>query len=395
MTKLKLLITLVPGDYYFFGGEETFDNAAGKTRNYLVRSNLLPQQTALVGLLRHILYLNEFNIGPESFRPDASDTDFGALKKVHPLFLQYGDGPERRFLLPSSKLWLKNEQEIMVDFNGAAGTGFAGQEFSASPNLTFHNAGKKEQYTYKEQFGAFWTFLDDGTKLPEKLHWKNDNPKSGEDNGGIFISSTHIGIDKMNRMKARTSAEKLSNPDDEAFYKQEFYSLRENFRFALVAEFETDSDPADFEQCFNTTMPFGGEARTFSIRAEKWEDFQDKFQPEKAFGSQEDRIVLMSDAWVESPDRLLEHCRFAVTKAKPFRNIQIRKDQYETPNAFSNLHHFKKKLMYLLERGSVLFPKEPDSDTSSAAIVNILKAPINFQNIGYNKFHSHKHPFSI
>ena len=43
----------------------------------------------------------------------------------------------------------------------------------------------------------------------------------------------------MNRMKPRTEAEKDANPDDEAFYKQEFLRLREGFRFAVVAEIDS------------------------------------------------------------------------------------------------------------------------------------------------------------
>ncbi|RME92911.1 MAG: hypothetical protein D6772_16415, partial [Bacteroidetes bacterium] len=123
MTKTKqILLTLRPTDYYFFGGEQTFDDSQG-TRNYYVRSRHLPQQTAVVGLLRHMLLLAGADFGPSSFDPDFSaDTTgrshqtFGRLHSVSPLFLQYKTASTRNFLLPAPKLSLENKAEIAVNY---------------------------------------------------------------------------------------------------------------------------------------------------------------------------------------------------------------------------------------------------------------------------------------
>lgn len=390
----KLLITLTPTDYYFFGGEETFDDSGG-VRNYLVRSNRLPQQTALVGILRHVLfYQNKHGIA--SF--DAGSPivqDYGALHGISPLFLQYGDGENREFFLPASAMTLADKQEIQVDVDHLTGKGFAGNDFVRSPKLTFQKDGKIENYTYKEELEEFWVSANSGTKLPAKFKWKNEgDPKTGEDNNGIFISALHIGIDKMNRMKPRTNAEKDAKPDDEAFYKQEFLRLREGFRFAVVAEID-ESVPVE---TFSTPMPFGGENRTFVLEAAEWTpDLQRKIQPEKAYGRHSDRIVLTSDAWVENPGDLFGLCRLVVAESVPFRSIATPAavygaDEKAKNKALSNLHLGKSEtLRHLLKRGSVLFPKKG----YETQITDLVKAPENFRNIGYNHFYAPNHPFSI
>lgn len=395
----KYLITLQPADYYFFGGENTFDTSRDdESRNYFVRSNLLPQQTALIGLVRHILFLNGLDFGPESFHhPDVPANDFGILKSISPLFLQQGTGTSRRFLLPASKLWLKNTAEIKVDFSEKSGeSGFVGAEFQPTPRLSFSNLEKKEteDYTSKEELGKFWMFSDSSEKLPTLFEKMEDEDDLKKDNSGIFISSQHIGIDKASRMKPRTTEQKDQNPDDEAFYKQEFFRLRDGFRFAFIAEFEGLPDTS----IFTTTMPFGGENRTFSIEAEEWTaNLSAKIQPEKMYGSHGNGcIVLASDAFVESPGALLELCRFSVLGSQPFRSIRTPQEVYSSDlnaknEALSNLHRGKNpRLLHLLERGSVLFPKQNTVDGGkgfSEKIEELLKKPTHFRSIGYNYFY--------
>lgn len=393
----KLLITLTPTDYYFFGGEETFDDSSGTIRNYLVRSNPLPQQTALVGLLRHILLNNGRDIGDYSFRAEWPTNDFGDLQTISPIFLQKGEGDTRRFLLPATKLWLKNGQEITVAFQHAAGKGFTGNDLENVPTLEFFDSEKNKNvsYTAKERPGAYWTFLDDGTNVPAEFEWENNNPKTGRHNGGIFQSSLHIGIDKLSRMKPRSDAEKQSKPDDEAFYKQGFFCLAEDYRFAVVAEFDLakDENPADFARMFNTTMSFGGENRSFIIRAEAWTDaLRQKFEQQKAFPAHTDqRIVLTSDAFVDDPQQLLACCRFTAIGTKPFRNIRVNRTDYSA-RTFANLHRKKNPgLLHLFERGSVFFPK----DGSAQKIIDLLTAPQHFREIGYNHFYTQNQPFTI
>lgn len=55
-------IEIMPAGYYFFGGERTFltvekDKYGQEITNYFATSNLLPQQTTLLGMLRHLLLI--------------------------------------------------------------------------------------------------------------------------------------------------------------------------------------------------------------------------------------------------------------------------------------------------------------------------------------------------
>ena len=52
-------VTLEPEDWFFFGGGSTFDN--GTKTSYIAHSMLLPQQTALLGMIRYQL-LKQHNL---------------------------------------------------------------------------------------------------------------------------------------------------------------------------------------------------------------------------------------------------------------------------------------------------------------------------------------------
>jgi|GEM_PF-1696110 len=384
MTK-QLLITLRPVDYYFFGGENTFDTDSKLgVRNYLVRSRKLPQQTSVLGLLRHILRINKLDFGPESFNADLGcqktlDKNegeairhqlFGILHSLSPIFLQYKQGTNRRFLLPASKLWLEDGEELEVNFGTDKKKGFRGDSWNDQVDLEYFdkNSQSKLPYTEKKKLGHFWIMLDNGKKMPEEFNRKLDT--------GIFSSNLHIGIDKMSRIKNSQAG------DEEGFYKQEFVRLAPDFGFAVIATVEAGFDT----NIFNCTMPFGGEQRTFIVKGEEWTpELQAKWTPDQAYDNHSDCIVLISDAFVEKPNELFKLCRFVMADSIPFRNIQIKepeKGQQPTYD-FENLHRSKRKtLLHLIEKGSVLFPM-PGKEK---AVLDFLMADCNFRNIGYNHF---------
>jgi hypothetical protein len=129
MTNSVKHIRLTPLGTFFFGGENTF--GATENRNYFVKSNLMPQQTSLLGLLRlELLRSNPtvFDlktdkvidknaaielIGGESF--DGKQTDFGCISGLSPVFLEKEGVP---FFL-RGKEYVKNEQAIVEENNTA------------------------------------------------------------------------------------------------------------------------------------------------------------------------------------------------------------------------------------------------------------------------------------
>ena len=94
----RYLVKLKPIEHAFLGGEQTFNQ--GDQTNYLVRSRWLPQQTRILGFIRHQLLIQngamplrknrkvaKMLIGPESFCLDKKDQQFGAIESISPLFI--------------------------------------------------------------------------------------------------------------------------------------------------------------------------------------------------------------------------------------------------------------------------------------------------------------------
>ena len=95
------LFELTPLGEFFFGGEATF---GPENRHYYVRSNLLPQQTSLLGLLRHELLKSNpqaFDLVTDRIRDKtaaaelvgsqgfdgSTDKAFGIIEGLSPVFL--------------------------------------------------------------------------------------------------------------------------------------------------------------------------------------------------------------------------------------------------------------------------------------------------------------------
>lgn len=92
-------IDLKPMDVFFFGGEQHFGE--GDDANYFVRSNYFPQQSGVLGMLRHQLLIQNdcipitkenretatSLIGKESYNIEGNELLFGAIQNISPLFL--------------------------------------------------------------------------------------------------------------------------------------------------------------------------------------------------------------------------------------------------------------------------------------------------------------------
>ena len=100
-------IRLTPLEPYFFGSDRTFyygekDIKRVGRRTYYVRSEKMPMQTTLFGILRYLGIQNvkedydiresEENIGSASFRYGEPDQKFGRIISISPLYLTCGNG---------------------------------------------------------------------------------------------------------------------------------------------------------------------------------------------------------------------------------------------------------------------------------------------------------------
>ncbi len=373
----RYLIKLKPLTPYFFGNERGFGYTPGKNEHYIVHSNLLPQQTALLGMLRReilvgqtrVLPADEFRlkddfsysskektrmdawIGPDSFIMKDSNTrqDFGLIQKISPSFVINTDKPENRYYMP---LPLDHQQ---------------GKD----------NYGKK--YTPLKMNPQKTPVLMDDCReinLPhgyEAKNWRNGywleiNPKNKDNNhivkqSDIFIPEERIGIKKT----------ASGNTERESFFKLCYYNLRSQYHFGFIVEL-------DFRLPERSLVFLGGERSVFAMTVQETElRFENLILP-----AAEDRVILWSDAWL-GIGKQFDYIDFAISQSVDFRNIQVDWKAEHMKNI--NARHRKIKYKYgLLKRGSVLYTDEPDKLRQYiCSFENLVQIGYNIVNKGGDK----------
>lgn len=377
-------ISLQPLGPYFFGGENTFgeDGTA-----YFVQSKYLPQQTALLGLLRYELLaqnnlLGRFDkkiwadlIGEASFQyPSDTIQNFGAIKKMSSLFLSCGT----HHYLPQAADWAHDEHKqvhpLQISYHNDA---TARSYTNARKNLIQATVNEKP-YDAKHRLKQLWVRAD-GRQL---CQWEHEKDYEGDKNieNGFFAPHKQVGI---HRKLDRTDRDR----DD--FYKQVFYRLRQPCCFTFFAEIDL---PASCK-LESRNLHFGGERSFFSMSVKKDsnENFNQIFTP-ATFTTGHPRslhaLVLTSDAY--APPDILAHADFAITEAVAFRNIttaQVANGNYasigRTPGSNAPMKKVD-ELTFLLERGSIFYYSTENQKTELIKSLNTNTDA--FKKIGYNQY---------
>lgn len=346
----RYLITLSPLGKYFFGGEVTFGGENDKT-NYLVRSNILPQATALMGLVRYWMLasngLLSYNaadewirskvnrlIGESSADVGTPSDSYGVIKCISPVFLtdDCSDVPESCHYYTPMPLDYYNPVTFLLE------------------RCAFKTAKKVipiiEGFDWKTY--DTWQYWCDqrGDKLA-------DSP---------FVFSEQIGINKN---------ERSPEDDNDAFFKQTLVTLRDGFRFVFTAEIDEEAmnygdSPLDEGTFF---VPFGGNRSMFSMKVRKISGF--KWENIFMALHRDGRLVCLGDAKLSEED--IVSCDFIWGENKPFRSIVNSIDKnvsWDRPK--------KSRLSHLLSRGSVIFATSDRLDA--------LKKKTNLNNLGLNIF---------
>ena len=108
----QYLMKLTPLEAYFFGNEKSFkypkqENSGQMSNQYYIKSESVPAQTTLLGMLRYLLLpvkknnfsdytdddkkLNAEAVGASSFDFEQKDSSFGKIKGISPVFLLKDD----------------------------------------------------------------------------------------------------------------------------------------------------------------------------------------------------------------------------------------------------------------------------------------------------------------
>lgn len=361
----RYLVKLTPVGKYYFGSENSF-NAEDKTKggrisNYLVRSRKYPQQTTLLGMMRYAI-LQQYdlldkskrsewasNIGSQSFNGLASSekgeqiSDWGLIKEISPLFLLKNDSS----YLPAG---LDTQQYYKSDcdtFDEVTLT-LSKKEGATS------NYGKEQFYWLKEYDPKQYTFA----------FWKKHKGNELLNPDEIFAESFQVGITKSREGK----------PENDAFYKEFFYQLKEDTAFAFYLN--TSEPLRNFDSPI--IIQSGGDQSLFRLDVSNTSD--NIF--ESAIVDGKGKFTMLSDAYVDS-GILLPLCDACITSSVDFRFMQTTTTTERYYNVSSrNTDMRKSKKMNLLERGSVLFT----SDAKAVAQLlnnNELKP---YRNAGFNYY---------
>ena len=267
---MKKIIKLKPINEFFFGGDLTFGNI--NEYNYIAKSTLFPQQTAILGMLRKNL-LKQNNllttkvkiesvdnrekavelVGEGKFKFQKEPQNFGIIKKISPVFL------------------IKDNKKYI-------------QKFASNYEIKKDKIGyflEKEGKIFNSKDDLFSDFIS--VDKEKKLN-KNK----------IFEEVEQIGIKKLS--------------DDKGFFKKYSYLLKDNFEFAFYVEFE------DKDFVLNDDIvEIGADRSTFKMSVkdtDKWLEFEDK------------HLILLSPSYVENIRNLTS---FAITQDINFRFIEYKR----------------------------------------------------------------------
>lgn len=372
-------IRLMPMDKFFFGSERTFgaDNA-----DYFVRSNPLPQQTALLGLLRYkLLEMRGWLVGSDGSKHgnpaeiseliglkgfDGLDVDsYGCIQSLSPCFLESG---ANSFWLPGPKNrdFLFSPEEVEKGHGWHAHA--AKNDSQAIPNF-LEKEKDVPSFDPKEWIAPYWVSSKD---------WKTEYT--------LFRTGEQVGILK-NRQ---------GETEDDGFFRQVFLKFPDrSWSFTFFAEM-AEAEAVELEKyCVNNTfVPFGGERSMFRFSIEKgnWPSFSGNLTAiqQRTFPAKSDWpgdvVVLLSDAFL--PFDALDLCALAVTGAADFRHLL---SDYTNITNYSDLDSKREGRVtalqksdrhLLVQRGSAFYVEA----AKSADFCQKLRANRAFRQIGYNSY---------
>jgi CRISPR-associated protein Cmr3 len=343
----KYLITLKPLEPFFFGGEYTFgaDDTRKETSRYSAKSTEFPQQTAILGMLRKTLLIQNGNltmhrkgewvdsgkkgghnpnyeeakalVGVKPFSYE-KNIDLGIIKAFSPLFIKEGE----HFYFPNAK----DDGLELKELIGA--------------NISFGNGAKKaygfENYDAKNHKSFAYTSLAE-----EKKNYSD-----------FFKELESVGIKK--------STDRETNED--GFFRKKSFYPKNSASFAFVATFSKE-----MEWLKESIVTLGADQSSFKLDIEfiKEEDDVSKRVEDAYEAKNFSRIVLSSETLLTKDAYAL--CSFILGERKSNRQL------------VNSRNGKKSKRYYLLEKGSVLYTEDIEK------LEELLKQE-HLQNIGINHY---------
>jgi len=370
MAKTKYLVKLTPHSTFFFGGESTFGGKDGTGANYLVKSNYWPQQTGILGLIRHQLLIqnklltdNKINnkesaaqlIGEESFKV-GNTFKFGAIQSISPVYIA---SDKEDYLFPANKQYQWDEQSKRFVHRHYE------QKYDDNAYLAGYNAKEGLPDLLLSQDLQTIRFYDFDEDKAQDEQQKKSN--------GIFIAQEQVGIKKNYQ----------GNTEDNAFYVQTFYKLQKGYAFAFVVELSNEIEYSSGEKIkpefeSRDMVIFGGEKSAFNMEVKEVEKDYDEFVPNYKAEKKYDKAVLLSDAYIAAD--IDKKWDFAIVESVDFRclhthvqrTVHYAQLSEKNPKAITKSQKFN-----LYKKGSVFFGE-------GVELKQAFENPL-FEKVGYNK----------
>lgn len=343
----RYLISLKPVGKFFFGGDMSFTVNGKKSEysSYIIKSNKFPQQTSLLGMLRFLILRNDSSvfdtatqlitdrvaaeklIGKSSFDPSGSGSSYGVINGISECFLQTkhnNQWTDLSFRYKVDELKLDIDRGVKAQINGKSVT---------VPSM---------KYDPKNGLGSCYAGVDGMAKTEEE----------------IFVEDLCNGIER-NITTGKT--------DNNALYKQVFYRLKPEFRFAFEADVDMDITPYNGQM-----VSVGADNSQFVIGIEK-------SQRSAVRNGNGKCVVLLSPSYITETD--LESVTFAISDTMPFKSMITRTESVGPYNKKSMKYGYCNKII-LYTSGSLFYFKSNDEAKSFA---DKIRGHAVFNQIGYNQ----------
>ncbi len=368
------LITLKPLEPYFFGGEKLSE--IGNKTNFYVKSTRYPQQTALLGMLRHFMLIrhglldnNKLTdseraaelIGPSSFAVGVK-REFGCINQLSPVAIRYH----------SHNYW-----------QSALDLGFSLEETALK--TSFGDSKSHEKVLQSKGY-------DPKKELPDSLISAGEILRlPGEEE--VFTPVSRPGITKS----------RSGQREDQAYYRQEYIKLHDACAFAFYADISLSESLNGLEEL----MTMGGERSPFTLKFTEVTipDFDRlKLYPENQPDCPWHKLILLSDTY--TPVDIVQKADFSINTSVSFRCIGSKIHVAENDTSLVTSEYYKLRYQeevdehdtskikqplrsqryFLHQRGSVFYFQKRERLKEVSKDIESQK---NFRQIGYNHFITH------
>ena len=342
----RYLITLKPLEPFFFGGEYTFgaDESRKESSRYSATSTQFPQQTALLGMLRKTMLIQNGHLTMhkkgewvDSRGRCTQDSNYDNAKKlVGTEGFSYKKAIDLGDIESMSPLFIQTKESSYV--SNAKDDGLKLKELAGAISL---GRGSQKAFIF-EDFDAKNHKHFDFISIDKKRKNFSD----------FFEEVERVGIKKSQGGKT----------EEDAFFRKKGYFPREKEK-AVFSFFVTFTNPITWEK--ESIVTLGADQSSFRLTIEKTSTNFEKIFADSYEVQNYSRMVLVSETLLSQ--EAYDACFFVYGSRQPYRQLTDAK------------HGKKSKRYYLLERGSVLYTEQLD----------VLEKELNqsyLKNIGINHY---------